>query len=250
MPPPPITELPVIRLAKIDDSETERADHDIYEGPGFADVAWLWLKRIALIAGLVTAGVFAASTWESWLPAATQMARAFFLQIHEREHPKAPRAEEPRPAPVPEPGPALAEQLPHLAPETIALLMSSSTADVLDPPEVFARAYDATKRGLPSLTAPEARELGDLQRALLNALLPAERQRAREYDLIRARRVALPMENRDMLRSFAHGARALPEWARERLQQLSGKAIAAALALPPDASPRAATASQGGSSGQ
>lgn len=241
-PPPPLSELPVIRLAKIDDAEDDPAGHDIYQETGSLDVAWLWLKRIALFAGLLTAGILAASTWESWLPAATQMARALFVEIHEREHAKAPKAEEARQAPVPEPGPAIAEQLPHLAPETIALVMSTSPIDVLDPPEVFARAYDATKRGLPALSAPEAQELGDLQRALLNALLPAERQRVREYDLVVAHRVALPMENRDMLRAFAHGARALPEWARERLQQLSAKAIAAALALPPEAPPRAPAA--------
>ena len=106
----------------------------------------------------------------------------------------------------------------------------------------MSRASDTTERGLTALSAPEAQELGELQRALLNGLLPAERQRVREYDLVRARRAPLPTENRDVLRSFARVARALPSWARERLQELSGKAIAAALALPSDASPRAATA--------
>jgi hypothetical protein len=231
MPPPPLSEVPVLRLAKIDDSEGEQGGHDIYQEVRSLDVVWLWLKRITLIAGLLVAGIVAASTWETWLPAATQMARALFLEIHEREHPQ-----------VRELLPAVAEQLPHLAPETIALVMSRSPIDVLDPPEVFARAYDATERGLTALSAPEAEELGALQRALLDALLPAERQRVREYDLVRARRAPLPMENRDVLRSFANGARALPPGSRERLQELSGKAIAAALALPSDASPRAATA--------
>ena len=45
-----------------------------------------------------------------------------------------------------------------------------------------------------------------------------------------------------MLRSFARGARSLPSFARERLQELLGKAIAAALAVPSDAAPRATTA--------
>lgn len=242
MPPPPLSELPVIRFAKTDDVEDERAGHDVYQEARSFDVVWLWLKRITLLAGLLVAGVVAASTWETWLPAATQMARALFLEIHEREHPKTPEAEEPREASVAESGPAIAEQLPHLTPETVALVMSSTSAIVLDPPEVFARAYDATERGLRALSPPEAQELGALQRALLNALLPAERQRVREYDLVRARRPPLPFENRDVLRSFARGARALPSWARERLQQLSGKAIAAGLALPPDAPPPATAA--------
>jgi hypothetical protein len=241
-PPPSLSDLPVLRFAKIDDSETDRAGHDIYQEAPSLDIVWLWLKRITLIAGLVAGGIVAASTWEAWLPAATQLGRAFFLEIHEREHPTAPGVAEERPAQVPELLPAIAEQLPHLAPETIALVMSGSPAGVLDPPEVFARAYEAMERGRKALSAPEAQELGDLQRALLNALLPAERQRVREYDLVRARRAPLPTENRDVLRSFAHGARALPSWARERLQTLSGKAIAAGLALPSDASPRAAAA--------
>jgi hypothetical protein len=242
-PPPPVSELPVIRLAKIDDdAEAEQAGHDMYQEARSYDFLWLWLKRITLIAGLVAGGVLAASTWEVWLPEATRLGRAFFLEIHEREHPRAPSAEEQRPAPVRELLPALAEQLPHLAPQTIALVMSRSPAAAPDGPEVFARAYDATERGLTALSAPEAQELGALQRALVNTLLPAERQRLREYDLVRARRAPLPTENRDVLRSFAHGARALPSWVRERLQELSGKAIAAGLALPSDASPRAATA--------
>ena len=242
-PPPPVSELPVIRLAKIDDdAEAEQAGYDIYQETRSYDFLWLWLKRITLIAGLVAGGIVAASTWEVWLPEATRLGRAFFLEIHEREHPREPTAEEQRPAQVREPLPTIAEQLPHLTPETVALVMSRSPAGVLDPPEVFARAYDATERGVKSLSAPEAQELDTLQRTLLNTLLPAERQRIREYDLVRARRAPLPMENRDVLRSFAHGARALPSWTRERLQELSGKAIAAALALPPDAAPRASTA--------
>jgi hypothetical protein len=243
MPPPPVSELPVLRLAKIDDdSEAERAGHDLYQEARSYDLVWLWSKRIILMTGLVAGGIVAASTWEVWLPAATQFGRALFLEIHEREHPRAPSTEARRPEQVRELLPSIAEQLPHLTPATVALVMSRTPASVLDAPEVFARAYDATERGLAALSAPEAQELGALQRALLNALLPAERQRVHEYDLVRARRPPLPMENRDVLRSFAHGARALPSWARERLQELSGKAIAAALALPTDASPRASTA--------
>jgi hypothetical protein len=230
-PPPPLSELPVVRLAKIDDSEAEREGHDIYQETRSFDMIWLWLKRVTLIAALLAGGVVAASTWEVWLPTATEMARALFLEIHEREHPQ-----------VREVVPAVAAQLPHLAPQTIALVMSKSPVEVLDPPEVFARAYEATERGLTALTPREAEEMGVLQRALLDALVPAERQRVREYDLVRARRAPLPMENRDALRSYATGARSLSPAARERLQALCGKAIAAALSLPSEVSPRAAAA--------
>jgi hypothetical protein len=241
MPPPPLSELPVLRF-KTDDSEAEGAgDHDIYQDARSFDVVWLWLKRLTLITALVVGGLVAARTREAWWPAATRLARELGLEIPGQERARAPSVAE-RPAQIRALLPALAEQLPHLRPETIALVMSRSPATVVDPPEVFARAYDATERGLKTLSAPEAEELGALQRAQLSALLPAERQRVREYDLVRARRAPLPGENRDVLRSFARGARALPSWARERLQELSGKTIAAGLALPPDASPQAATA--------
>ena len=241
MPPPQINELPVLRL-KADDSESERVDHDVYEGSASLGVAWLWLKRAALIAGLLAGGIVAAGTWETWVPAAARFGRAIVLEIDRRAHQSASSREREGAQPG---GDALApatEQLPHLAPQTITLVMSSSVTGVLDPPEVFARAYDAAERGMSALTPAETQELGALRRAVLAALPAADRQRLREYDLLRARRAPLPTENREVLRSFARGARALPTFARERLQELFGKAIAAELARSSDVAARATTA--------
>jgi hypothetical protein len=239
-PPPNISDLPVLRL-KPDDSGKVRADHDVYGESRSFDVAWRWTKRAAMIAALLAGGIVAAGTWETWAPAAARFGRAIMLEIDKRTRPSASSGGGERPAGA-DALPAAAEQLPHLDTRTIALVMSSNRNAALDPPEVFALAYDATERGLGALTTAETQELGALRRAVLAALSTADRQRLREYDLLRSRRSPLPAENREVLRSFARGARALPSWARLRLQELLGKAIAAALGAPAGETPRAATA--------
>jgi hypothetical protein len=240
--PPTLNELPVLRLAKIDEKELEPVYDDIYEGPGFFDVVWLWTKRATLLAGFVVGAVVAANTWEIWLPRAAQLSRMMFLEIDQRVRPPAPnRAEEPS-EPIRAALQAANEQLPHLAPETIELVMSKSLAGILDPPEVFARAHDALERGRAALTAEEAQELKALRVGMLSRLHPAERDRLYEYDLVRAHRVTLPFEDREALGLVARGLRALPPEARERFQWLTGKAITAGLSVPDTSVPRAATA--------
>ncbi|HKC11025.1 MAG TPA: hypothetical protein VKI41_03090 [Vicinamibacteria bacterium] len=242
-PPPALNELPAIRLAKIEEEEVEPVYDDVYEGPGLFDVAWLWTKRVTLLAGLVAGGIVAANTWEVWLPRAAQLSRMMFLEIDERVRPTPPsRAEEPSEA-IRVALQAANEQLPHLAPETIELVMSKSLAGVLDPPEVFARAHDALDRGRAALTAGEAQELRALRVGMLAPLHPDERDRLYEYDLVRRHRVTLAFEDREALRLVARGTRALPPEARERLQWLAGKAITAGLSVPDTSPPRAATAS-------
>jgi hypothetical protein len=237
--PPTLNELPVLRLAKIDEKEMEPVYDDMYDGPGFFDVAWLWTKRVTLLAGFVAGAVVAANSWELWLPRAVQLSRMMFLEIDERVRPAAPnRAEEPS-EPIRAALQAANEQLPHLAPETIELVMSRSLAGVLDPPEVFARAHDAVERGTGALTAEEAQELKALRVGMLARLHPTERERLHEYALLRAHRVTLPFEDREALGLVARGTGALPPLARERFQWLAGKAITAG--LPDTSAPRAAT---------
>jgi hypothetical protein len=242
-PPPTLNELPALRLAKIEEEEVEPVYDDLYEGPGFFDVAWLWTKRVTLLAGLVAAGIVAANTWEIWLPRAAQLSRMMFLEIDARVRPPAPsQAEEPSQV-IRAALQAANEQLPHLAPETIELVMSKSLAGLLDPPEVFARAHDALDRGRKALTAEEAQELKALRVGMLAPLNPEERDRLYEYDLVRRHRVTLPFEDREALRLVARGMRALPSESRERFQWLAGKAITAGLSVPDTSPPRAATAS-------
>jgi hypothetical protein len=210
---------------------------DIYEGPEDYDgvsvlqVAWLWTRRLAVIAVLVAGGIVAARSWESWFPKAGQLGNTMFEEVDRRVR-SLDISERQQQAVE-----AAVEELPHLAPETIRLVMSSSPAGVLDPPEVFGVACDATDRGASTLTSAEVQELSALRDELLDTLRPSERQRVREYDRARAREIVFPYEHRLVLALFARGARALPPESRERLQALSGKAIAAGLAVPFDADP-------------
>ena len=78
-----------------------------------------------------------------------------------------------------------------------------------------------------------------LERAVLVRLSPPERERVMAYDRLRAGRDLLPAEDARVLGLVARGARALPAQHRERLQALSAKAIAAALASAPSPSAQA-----------
>jgi hypothetical protein len=220
-PPPPIRELPVLRLADID--EPQVAD-DVYEGESPIRTAWLWTKRVVVITGLLASGILGALTWETWLPKAERLSRILFAEID--KYAKSRDQEERRRRALQE----ATAQLPHIAPDTIALVLSGS---VLDPPDVFRLACDAADRGQAALPPGEALELKALRQEMLDTLRSEERQRAREYDRARSRRLTLPLEDREVLDLFARGARALPPARRVRLQVLLGKAIAAGLVPDP-----------------
>ena len=113
--------------------------------------------------------------------------------------------------------------------------MSSSPNGLLDAKGVFELASDAADRGVSALTESDARELKTLQQQLLDGLLPAERERLREYGSARARDAVFPLDNRQALLVYARGARRLPPESRERLQVLLGRAVAATLAVPGEA---------------
>jgi hypothetical protein len=224
---------PAVRLAHADDEDDWQGE-ELYEagtGAGAFGLAWLWVKRLVLLAGLVTAAVVAVNTWPTWLPVVTQVGLAIFTRVDEYAHPR--RSPAPREADegqrTQEALAQAAEQLPHLSAETIQLVMSRSVWSVLDPPEVFSRAYAAARRGTPALAPREAEELKALQAALVAGLRPAERQRLRAYDRAGQERATLPGEDRDVLALVARGARALPPPSRERLQVLLGRAVAAGL---------------------
>jgi hypothetical protein len=229
--PPPVAELPVLRLAETPEA---RAEEDVYEDEGGTEsvlpVVWLWTKRLVLAGGLATAGVLVALNWSTWFPRAAEVGETVFTEIDRQAH-SGERAREREQAL----GDAT-ERLPHLAPETIRLVLSTSSSDVLDPPEVFQLAREAADRGRSTLAPAEAAELRALERELLAQLRPPERARLAEYDRARSRRLVFPFENPYALELVARGARAMPEASRERLQELLGKAVAAGLG-PPAASP-------------
>jgi hypothetical protein len=126
-------------------------------------------------------------------------------------------------------------QLPHLSADTIQRMMAAG-ADARDstPPELFRRAYLAATRGTAALTEDEARELNGLMNGVLGNLRRVDRDRVRAYGRLHNQRDLLVDEDRKVLALFARGVRALPAPRRERLQQLSARAIASGL---PNGSP-------------
>ncbi len=217
-----VSELPVIRLAKIDEPEEVE---DLYEGATETvfHAGWVWTKRVALLSALVAGGVLAVQTREAWFPKAAQLGGVAFTETGKYIEAREQEEHERR---------ALQQataQLPHLAPDTIRLVMSQSPTGVFDPPGVFQAACDAADRGLLALDPGEALELTALRNALLETLSPAEGERVREYEEVRARRLPFDFEDRTALELVARGARALPPDSRQRLQELFGKAIAAGL---------------------
>jgi hypothetical protein len=220
-PPPPISELPILRLADI---QEPTAAQDVYDGESPMRIAWLWTKRVVVIAILLVGGAFAALTWEDWLPKAERLSRILFAEID--RHVRSRDLTERRRRALQE----AKEQLPYLGPGTIELVLSGG---VLDPPDVFRVASDAADRGLSALPPEEALELKALRQQMLDTLPTEERQRVREYDRARGRRLTLPSEDSDVLELTTRSARALPPASRARLQVLSDKAIAAGLVQSP-----------------
>jgi hypothetical protein len=230
-PPPPGDS---IKFAAIDDGpppDEELYDGEVRESPLW--VVWLWFKRLVLICLIVIGLAAAAATWKEWLPPFTQFGLVVFRAIDDKIHPPSPSAatlEQERASAQRERLQAATEQLPHLDAVTIQRVMDASMVGAIDPPEVFRRSHEAIARGLPSLSGEELEEFRTLRAALVGTLPAAERERLREYDKTRAARVTLPFEDRDALALTARGARALPPGQRQRLQELSAKAVSAGLA--------------------
>jgi hypothetical protein len=227
--PLPIKEVPVLRLARIEEPEEPET---LYEQGAFWRTGWMWAKRIVTLACVVGGLAVAAATWQTWLPRAMVLSRALFAEIDARTRAReegALRSQALRDA---------RGQLPHLAPATLELVVSASPASALAPQDLFRFACDAVDRGQSKLPAAEARELRERRQELLEVLGPADRDRVRKYDEARAHRATLPFEDQNALASFARGARALPPASRARLQALWGEAVAAGLEPRPGVSPR------------
>jgi hypothetical protein len=198
----------------------------------------MWMKRVVVLGGLVGGGVLVALNRETWFPKTAELGQEMFTEIDRQAH-SSQRARERDQAFT-----NAVERCPHLAPETVRLVLSTNGDGVLEPPEVFGVAADAADRGMSTLVPAEAADLRALQRELASRLRPPQQARLAEYDRARATRVVFPFENPAALDLVAKGARAMPAASRTRLQQLLGKAVAAGLGLPA-ASPAPAPADAG-----
>jgi hypothetical protein len=227
-PPPPITELPSLRLAQGYEAPEEG---DVFDGEvetwSVLPFAWMWTKRIVLVGGVVTVGVLAALNWETWFPRTAELGQTLFTEIDRQAH-SSQRAREREQSLA-----NAVERCPHLSPATIRLVLSTSSEDLLEPPEVFQVAAEAADRGISTLAPAEAEELRGLQRQLAAHLRPPQRARLADYNRARANRVVFPFENPHALDLVAQGARAMPAASRARLQELLGRAVAAGLGPPP-----------------
>jgi hypothetical protein len=209
-PPPPISELPSLRLAPLKEDRGQRSP---------------WPKRQLLTVAAVLGGLGLVAVTVVWLPRLEWFTRKASVAPAPASTP-SPQAQ----ASLPPELQVAAEQLPHLAPDTIRLV--ASTIDLgrpPDPPEVFRRADVAANRGASALTEDEARELRSLKSAAVGALRPVERERVLAYGRVTVGRDLMLGEDARVLRLYARGVHTLSMPRRERLQVLLGKAIAAAL---------------------
>jgi hypothetical protein len=228
LPPPPLRDLPIVPFAPTaEEAPLTRA----VQAPAAAGRRW---ELRALVAtGLAGAALVAFCTRSMWMPAAGTRTTSGSAA---RPLPPAP-ARLPEPSPLPREVQAAIEQLPHLAPETIQLVMSGSERGLPGPPEVFRRAHWAAHRGASVLTEEEAAELRTLKNAVLAALRRIDRDRVRAYDRMSPVRDLLVAEDGRVLTLFSRGVHALAPPRRERLQALLGKAIAAELSPRPPVPP-------------
>jgi hypothetical protein len=151
--------------------------------------------------------------------------------------PSAPAPNTPAPsAPPLGQAPAVAaaiREIPLLSAQAAENLMSRSAAQVLEPPEVFRRAYGSVGRGLWALSRAESKELGDLHTLIYDSLPAAQRSRLGDYiDRARSRYATTPEEDRQMTQVMKSAVLALPADKRIRLQALFEKAMTAGLEKP------------------
>jgi hypothetical protein len=189
-------------------------------------LARTWGPRALMAMGVVAVlaiVVVTRSTWMGVLSAPRTAPRT--------AAPAPPAPATPEPSPLPREVQAAVAQLPHLSLDTIQLVMGKG-AVLPDPPEVFRRAWISANRGASALSNTEAEELRSIKKAVLFSLRASDRDRVRAYDRVSVSVDLLVLEDGKVMAMFTRGVRALPPARRERLQQLLGKAITAALAPP------------------
>ncbi len=222
-PPPAATELPALRLAPVPEP---RSMGDVYtgdEGPSVGSSIRLWTKRLFLTATVLAGAALAARHWDSWSPATGSLGGTLFDEIDDRVRWLHLARE--RQAVIDQ----ASEQFPHLARDTVGLILSTNRTHILEPPAVFETAWGAAERGASTLTASEIEELERLRQQLYDELPPLDQERLHTFDRAYAQGAVFPFDAHRGLLAYARGARALPPDRRVRLQTLLGKAIAAGL---------------------
>jgi hypothetical protein len=219
--------------------QADRLIHDIAHSPATATaqatitkVARRWSQWSLPVAGVLALLLAAAVTRSLWMPLFSGSGSRRPALATPPTLPPAPEI----PPPPPEVQTAM-DRLPHMSPDTIQLVMSTSPFGSATPPEAFRFGHTAAERGSSALTAEEAGELRELRNSVLGALRSVDRRRVQAYGRMTAGRDLLVAEDERVMALFARGVRALPPPRQERLQALLGKAIAAGLKDRPRATP-------------
>jgi hypothetical protein len=122
-------------------------------------------------------------------------------------------------------------EIPHLSPAAAEILMGQSEARVLEPDQAFRRAFDALSRALPTWSAAESKELGQILNNVYASLPYKERGRLGSWvDRVRSGQLTSPEDDKEMCQLRKGSVLRLPAIRRARLQALFDKAILANLA--------------------
>ena len=165
---------------------------------------------------------------EAWAPASA--GKAFFTAFEELLRGVTPSGG--ISARIDEAADRLAVEVPELSREGLRLLIGErlSRGESLD--NVPLDAIREVGRGLPGLTPAEAEEMGQIYAKVWAPVPDEERLRlARIRDLIRAERPVPSAQARELREAIKAGVLALPAEDRERLQQLSDRALEKSLVL-------------------
>ena len=122
-------------------------------------------------------------------------------------------------------------EVPQLTPAAAEMLMGSSEAKVLEPDQAFRRSLEALSKTLPSLSAKDSQELGQITTATYAALAPKDRAGLASYVArVRDRQPTTAAQDKEASRIMKSAVLRLPPSRRTRLQEYYEQAIRTSLA--------------------
>jgi hypothetical protein len=214
-----------------DEPEDDVYEGDVYEQGSVSSAfstAWTWTKRITIAAALLVGVGALALNREAWLPRAKSDLTTLGGEV-DRYASRAMTKEIP-----PQAVEAASREIPHVAPETLALLMARTGRGPLEPVDVFRRAHDVAEQGRPTLDEAASGELDSLLALLADELPDTERDRLKGYlARVRARAVTASYEDQEAMWLLARAARRYPADRLARIRALLAQAVAGG--LPPEA---------------
>jgi hypothetical protein len=122
-------------------------------------------------------------------------------------------------------------EVPILTAPAAEVLMSRSSASVLEPDQAFRRSLDALSHAIPTWKGPDLRDIGNLTSATYAALPARDRGRLASYiNRVRGGKPTTPQEDKEMCQVMKGAVMRLTPASRTRLQALYEQAIRSATA--------------------